>query len=228
MLISRPPEPSNSAILSPGIALVAAILVPLCLVLAVVLQPWVSAEAMFLDTQTAAEQIGDCCHIYYGAMSSLGIKIWIFTAAFGLGTALLLYHIGTKWPGIKFPLLGGLLTGWLALDDSYLLHEVAFPTLGVPQVLVLALYGLLALAYMWTSRREIFGSEYLILGVAGVFFAISIGIDVIANTHEPIFVYVEDGAKFIGIFCWMVFHVRAFTALALEQIRSRYFLDTDV
>ena len=217
---------SYRAILSPGLALVAAVLLPLTLVLAVVFQPWVRPDSMFLDTQTAAEQIGDCCHIYYGAVSSLGIKIWIFTAAFGLGAALVLYHLGAKWSVFRFPLLGGLLTGWLALDDSYLLHEVAFPTIGVSQNLVLAIYGLLALGYMWTSLKEIFRNDFLILGAAGIGFVASVGIDVIAVTQEPVFVYFEDGAKFIGIFCWMVFHVRAFTSETLSFISSQQQQDT--
>ena len=110
---------------------------------AVVAQPWVDAKWMFLDPLTAAELSSDCCHSHYGFVSTSGIILWAATAATSLFAAIILFV--TRQPGrlILFPLLAGLLTGWLTLDDAFLLHETVLPAFGVPQNAVLAFYVML-------------------------------------------------------------------------------------
>ena len=106
---------------------------------------------MFLDPLTAAELSGDCCHSYYGFVSTAGIILWAATAAVSLFSATLLFLKGAAGRVTMFPLLAGMLTAWIALDDAFMLHETVFPAFGVPQNGVIAFYVLLALAYFLTN-----------------------------------------------------------------------------
>jgi len=67
---------------------VAVILLPTVLLAIVILQPWAAPKWMFFDPLTAAEFSDDCCHIYYGFVSNLGVFLWVATAAIALFSAL--------------------------------------------------------------------------------------------------------------------------------------------
>ncbi|NNC37993.1 MAG: hypothetical protein EX271_06465 [Acidimicrobiales bacterium] len=192
-------------------------LAPLILLGAVIGQPWVDPKWFFFDFLTAAEFSDDCCHVYYGFISNLGIFLWIATSAVCLFAALMMWINGKSGKYIKFALFAGLLSGWLGMDDAFLLHEVVFPKLGVPQFAVLAVYVVLALAYVLSSWRVILASEFWILGLSAVAMAISLGVDQVLHSIETNAIVLEDSAKFFGIFAWFVFHV---TALALVMQRK--------
>jgi len=100
------------------------LLVPGLLLLAVLAQPWVEPKWMFWDFKTAAEFSDDCCHVYYGFMSNLGIFLWVATAAISLFSALIFFKWKSDKALLRFAVTSGLLSGWLALDDAFLLHEV--------------------------------------------------------------------------------------------------------
>ncbi len=181
--------------------------VPLTFLAVVIGQPWVEAKWMFLDPLTAAELSGDCCHSYYGFVSTLGIMMWVVTAAVLLFSALL-FWCSRRAPGlVLFAVSGGLLTGWLALDDAFLLHETVLPAFGVPQNAVLATYVLLGVSYVAGSWRVILKNDFWILAAGIGALALSIAVDTLFHSLVPAIVDLEDGAKFFGMFCWMSFHV---------------------
>jgi len=103
-------------------------------------------------------------------------------------------------------LSAGLLSAWLGLDDAFLLHEVAFPELGIPQLIVLSIYVILAGVYGLISLRVIFSSEYWILILAALGVGLSLGLDTVLHSIEDAIVIAEDSAKFFGIFAWFTFH----------------------
>lgn len=192
---------------------------PGLLLAGVVLQPFVDAKWMFFDFLTAAEFSDDCCHVYYGFVSNLGIFLWVATAAICLFAALVFHLKKQSKALIRFALTAGLLSAWLGLDDAFLLHEVVFPKLGVPQFAVLTVYVALALAYVFGSWRVIFSSEFWILGFAGAGVGLSLGIDQILHSIESRDIIMEDSAKFIGIFCWFAFHLVTLV-LAFTNIKA--------
>jgi len=180
--------------------------VPAIFLAVVLLQPWAEPKWMFLDTVTAARFSENCCSTSYGFISNLGIMLWSATAAVCLFAAGVFAKANARalmW----FALSAGLLNGLLALDDAFLLHENVLPYFGIPQNLVLATYVALALAYAAASWRIILASDYLILLVAGTAVAVSLLVDTVFSSLVPSLVYIEDSAKFFGIFSWASFHM---------------------
>ncbi|MCF6320792.1 MAG: hypothetical protein L3J32_03380 [Rhizobiaceae bacterium] len=193
------------------------ILLPGIFLAIILLQPWAEPKWMFLDTLTAAQLSGECCSTYYGFVSTVGIMLWVATAAVCLFCAVILFANKQSQGLLLFALTAGLLTGWLALDDAFLLHENVLPSLGVPQNVVLGIYVVLTLAYIGTSWRVIVDNDYWLLVLGAGAFAASLAIDTILKSLDPILVELEDSAKFIGIFCWASFHI---TTLAKTLINS--------
>lgn len=174
-------------------------------VLAVALQPWAEPHLMFLDMIAAAETSGYCCRGYYGAVSQLGVMAWFLTTgALLLATLCVATSGDRRWGLLAFAAVFSLLLG---VDDGLLLHESTLPGLGVPQVVVVGLYGLLALVYAWLQRRRMMKLDGAFLLLAFTLFAFSLGIDQVLHTTDSRVVVVEDGLKFIGIVSWLAFHL---------------------
>ena len=192
------------------------------LALGVVFQPFVEPRLLYADPLVAGMESGECCKIWYGAMSTLGALIWAGAAAICLFAALLI-RLSAKAPprGARadlFLLFAGLFTGWLVLDDVYQVHEAFAPGLGIPQNLILAVYALLALAYLWTGRRLILASSWALLGAAFAGFGLSVGLDVVLEAPGDRLEAIEDAGKFVGIVAWTMFHAAAgLEALAEER-----------
>lgn len=180
--------------------------VPTIILAIVLIQPWAEPKWMFLDTVTAARFSENCCSTSYGFISNLGIMLWSATAAVCLFAAGI-FERAKAHTLMWFALSAGLLNGLLALDDAFLLHENVLPYFGIPQNLVLASYVVLALAYAAASWRIILASDYIILLVAGAAVALSLLVDTVFSSLVPSLVYIEDSAKFFGIFSWASFHL---------------------
>ncbi len=71
---------------------------------------------------------------------------------------------------------------------------------------------------MIISARQILAADALMFVLAGTFLGISLGIDIVLHSTSSVVVAVEDGAKFIGIACWMTFHVSAMARLIGERL----------
>ena len=198
----------------------ATFVLPMAFLAVVLLQPWAEPKWMFLDPLTAAELSGDCCHTYYGFVSNLGIMAWSATAAVCLFAALLMAIQRRAGHLVWFAASAGLLTGWLALDDAFLVHEVVFPSFGIPQNAVLGLYLVLGGLYGLASWRTIFQHDWFMLGVAGSALALSMMVDTVFHSLVPSLVYLEDSAKFFGICCWASFHISTMAALLTQPAAS--------
>ncbi|QQE64717.1 hypothetical protein GFS31_13980 [Leptolyngbya sp. BL0902] len=149
---------------------------------------------------------------YLGFLSQLGIFIWSAMASVCLLTAQTLPRRPGLYPIRQFFLGSGILSLVLGFDDVFLLHEEVFPAyLGIPEMMVYALYAGLTLAYLWQFRKIIRRTDYTLLVVAFVGFALSIGLDIL----EPPYInpyFFEDGFKFIGLVAWSVYFWQAATS----------------
>ncbi len=199
----------------------ATLVLPLGFLAAVLLEPWAEPKWMFLDPLTAAELSGDCCHTYYGFISNLGVMTWSATAAVCLFAAILLAVQRRATPLILFAASAGLFTGWLALDDAFMVHEVVFPSFGIPQNAVLGLYLVLGGLYGLSSWRTILRHDWLMLSVAGAALALSMIVDTVFHSLLPSLVYLEDSAKFFGICCWASFHISTMVSLLSQSPVTR-------
>lgn len=194
----------------------ASVTLPTLFLAVVIGQPFIEPKWMFLDALTAAEQAPKCCTGYFGFVSTLGVMIWVATAAVLLFFGVLFLITGKNRQLTHFALSGGVLTGWLAIDDAYRVHENFLPSLGVPQDLVIIAYAVLAMIYVAASWRVILANDFWILIAGGGALAASIFIDMVFHSLASHFVLLEDGAKFFGIFCWMSFH----TSTAMKYMAS--------
>lgn len=147
---------------------------------------------------------------YTGFVSQLGILFWAAAAALCLFCAAIARgRAGGEQA--RFFLASGLLTLVLALDDLFLLHESAFPHLGVPEKLVFASYGAFALYYLLRFRRIILATEFLMLATAFAFFGLSVALDVLNPPGINPYL-LEDGTKLVGVLAWLAYFARTAAA----------------
>ncbi len=208
--------------LAPQWLVFAIVLVPALFMAAVGAQPWIDPADLLRDPIAVAELKGtQCCKIYYGAVSNLGVMIWTSGAAVCLFAAAVLAARPDGMRRAVFPFLAGVLTGVLALDDLFMLHDHALPHFGVPQPAVYATYAAMGLAYLLVCWRTILQSHYGLFVVAAGLLAASAGIDWLIHNDELWRLMVEDGAKWVGLCAWVGFHVVACWALLVDPAGHR-------
>lgn len=145
--------------------------------------------------------------IYTGFLSQIGIFLWSATASAILSCVA--FHPKTK-NSLKFHrflAVSGMLTILLGLDDMFLLHESFFPYIGIPENVIFACYLAFILLYLIRYFHVILETDYTVLGMALVFFGLSIVLDIVNPQFLEAYIF-EDGAKLIGILSWMVYFLR--------------------
>ena len=196
-----------------------ALLAPLAISAVFALQPWVEPRWAFMDTITAADISGEV-HLYYGFVSNLGVLGMAATAAVVLFAAACRSAQGAS-DGMAFLLGAGLVSGWLALDDLYLLHEALLPRAGVRQEIGVAFAGLLVLGHVVFHRRLILAADWPLMMAALVGFGASAGLDLTLHTTEGPWIVAEDAAKFVAIGAWTAFHLDAALRLVTAGTAAR-------
>ena len=170
-------------------------------------------ELLFRDPVASAG-----ASVYRGMFSQIGIMCWsIGIGTTGLGT-ILAYRRGA--PNVYFLLASCGVTTLLAVDDAFLLHEeVLTDLLNVPEILVFGAYALGIVIYLGYFSKRIFRTPQILLLMALVLLALSIGVDLVPRVgnlvgSDGIFL-LEDGAKLAGIVCWVAYFV-LYSALSLS------------
>lgn len=166
----------------------------------------VSLPFMTRDYSALAE-----VHPLSGVLSNLGILVWCATAAICLFAAAVLSASGQP-EASRFFAASGALTGYLTLDDLFLIHEdLAERYLGWDETIVLAILGAAVLIYLYSFRSIIWHSSFIVLAVAVVLLAASVTTEVI---FEPVMwllrdwqYLLEDGFKWMGIAAWSCYYV---------------------
>jgi len=161
---------------------------------------------------------------YTGILSNIGIVLWSAATALCLFSAWLVTARRTASPLGRFLYASGLFTMFLLWDDLLQLHEYVLPRLGISEHLVYGAYASMALLYLFGFGRIILATEYPLLGLALIFFGLSVTVDVFypPSAHQYLW---EDGAKFIGIVTWLLYFTRvsggALRTPALEAHTTR-------
>lgn len=177
------------------------------------IQPWLPMASLIRDPVAI---FGG--QFYHGLVSNIGILLWCTAAAICLFRGAENWRAGDLRRG-GFLLSAGLLTSMLMLDDFFLMHEQMLPRLtGMPEKLFLIVYPVAVVLYVAAWWREIVRADAALFLLSLAFFAISNLIDVAFDYHfyeipagleVSASVILEEGAKFIGIAAWAVFHIRA-------------------
>ena len=150
-------------------------------------------------------------HPFSGILSNLGIYLWCISASTGFFAAIVLHEIG-QTKNFLFLFSSALLSTYLMLDDAFLFHEdLASRLLGVSEKVVFVILGIAVFVYLKYFMHVILKTKYITLLIAFAFLSLSVVIDSILESwlwrlgHWEFFV--EDGAKWIGITSWCIYHV---------------------
>ncbi len=179
-------------------------LVPIALVAAASVVLGIEVQLMTRDVAAIGE-----LHPLAGVLSSLGVLLWWTSATIWLFSANVFRSQGR--PGdARFALGGGALSAYLALDDLFQVHEALAPTyLGIPEAVVYAALLVAFVAYFvaFWGRIVEHGALFVLLSVGML--AASASVDVVLDKYlgrlghwNYLF---EDGLKWLGICCWLVF-----------------------
>ena len=154
---------------------------------------------MTRDIVTSAE-----VPIYTGFFSQIGIFFWIATATLCLFSASIKGSNQENLRLKRFLFISGLVTMLLCLDDIFLLHEVVYPYMGIPEKVVYGIYGIVIISWGLKFNRIILQTDYILLLLAFFFFALSIFLDVFPIPDLNPFLW-EDGFKMAGIISWFFY-----------------------
>lgn len=157
---------------------------------------------------------------YAGYISSIGVIAWTTAAVVALFTSFVLISLESKSSGVWFLFYFGCLTALLGFDDLFLLHENYIRN----EKILFFIYGLMVLVGCILFWREFKQNATGYAIAAGIAFAISLAIDLNQYSIEPVIgeirIFFEDGAKFLGTVCWMIFICKVSTGYFLESSRT--------
>lgn len=128
-----------------------------------------------------------------------------------------------RGPGVEsgFLLGAGSLSALLLLDDLFQLHDHVYARLfGIQEIVVYPVYVLLAAMVAWRWGRHVARTDVSLVLLAGVWLAVSVGIDQVAAKTWPYFHLAEDGAKMMGLTLWAVFLVRTAMRLTSDCVQT--------
>ena len=187
---------------------------------AVAWQSAVPVERLFRDMIIVAEESPDCCHVYDGLISNLGILLWWVAASVTGFAALVAVSLSGRTYDILALAMAAVFSAWLALDDLFMLHDTVLPLFGIPQPATYALYGSIASAYIALSWRVVLMAAPLFLLMAISMLGLSVFIDILSDydvgaislwlqSNTQTKYLLEDGSKFLGIGFWCCLHMAA-------------------
>ena len=145
---------------------------------------------------------------YVGIISNVGLLFWMATLSITIFTAVILMkNQKIDKRQYRFLFYSSLLTFFLLTDDLLLLHDHVFPVLlGLPEMLIYALYITFIISFAVYFYKTLLASNFFLFVLAGFFMGLSIGIDIIGDfIIVPAHFLFEDGFKFCGIIAWFLY-----------------------
>ncbi|MEM0911536.1 MAG: hypothetical protein AAGJ37_11205, partial [Pseudomonadota bacterium] len=167
-------------------------------------------------------------HPFTGMLSNMGIFLWCVSATVCFFAAATLHccyqrngtlNNANQRNLIPFMVSSGLLSTYLMLDDTFLIHEeMAQSLFGIDEKVVFVMLGLTVMAYLVVFHRVILQTKFQHLLAAFVFLSLSVVIDSILQPWfehlGEVEYFLEDGAKWLGIVSWSIYYSQtAFTSV---------------
>lgn len=142
---------------------------------------------------------------WIGSLSWLGVAGWAVAAIASVRQGRAAPLADSKYRWRRFCWATGAWGFMLGIDDALLLHERVLPQyFHLSESAIYGLYGALALWYLVSFWQEICHTPRLFIGLAGGFWAASIGLDRLFPAAE-IVLQSEDLLKLIGILWWILY-----------------------
>lgn len=169
---------------------------------------WVTTEFTVQGFTRDIATLGDL-PFYAGSVSTLGLILWGAT----VGMCFLTYAVlrsRHRSQLVQFLGWGGVLTAVLLFDDAYLLHESVFPRyLGVDGSILFGTYAVAGVAYLASYRRVFFRTNYSLLLLGFLAFAVSVAADYSLELffrETGFLMMMEDGSKLVGVVAWTAYY----------------------
>ena len=158
---------------------------------------------------------------FTGLASNIGVLVWTATATVLLFNALFRFHSKGTDTYFWFLMFFGFFTVILMLDDFFLLHEGFSNLFSVSENLVFLSYVAVLVAGLVRFRRLIRHTDYLLLLLALMFFALAILVGFVRYEIQSYIgetrILIEAGLKLLGIVGWFGY----FTRLTFKRLLSR-------
>jgi len=150
--------------------------------------------------------------LYSGFLSNLGIYLWCVSASASFFAAMVLRDIN-QTKNFSFLFSSALLSTYLMFDDAFQFHEtLADKLFGISNdKVVTAILGIAVFVYLKSFINVILKTKYISLLLAFAFLSLSVVSDTILEPWSQLGqweYFIEDGAKWIGIVSWCIYHVR--------------------
>lgn len=144
-----------------------------------------------------------------GFLTKVTQVLWGLPAIICAFSFSLLRSITFKRKADWFILCSALLTLALLIDDHFRVGTILHSYAGVPKVLTYSVYGIATLTYGTFFWRRLLVTPYVLLLIAGVLFAISVGTDLLPLKGVGTPVMLEDGTQLLGqlnisLYFWQV------------------------
>lgn len=164
--------------------------------------------------------------LYAGAISNIGILFWCATASICFFCFAMVRNRGHTTSAGQFLLAAGILTTLIMFDDLFEVHErILRDVLSIPEYITFSFYGALLAVIIARYRGVIVKSDFVLLVLAIMFFALSMTAD-LAQHHIP-WLYTrigsflfEDGCKLLGILSWCGYFVTVGSQLTRQVRRT--------
>jgi hypothetical protein len=158
-------------------------------------------------------------HPLTGLQSTIGVAIMWLAASVCFFTYGVLRVTGRGSSMATFVLWSGLLTALIAIDDQLQFHDdLIGQYVDIRERYLMIGAVALVLAYLFIFRRQILRTEWMLLGVAALMLAASIGLDYVSGVEyaaaggwvdtASITIFLEDGVKLLGITAWAAYFIR--------------------
>ncbi|MCX9011035.1 MAG: hypothetical protein OIN66_07930 [Candidatus Methanoperedens sp.] len=153
---------------------------------------------------------------YVGLLSNIGILLWSASAAICLFCSAVLRKDTNNRELPLFLLFSGIITSIFLLDDLFFFHENIYPAyFNVSEKTVYLAYAIIVSLYLVRFRVTIFGTEFLLLLFAFVFFGLSVILGMKLIDLPASYYLFKDGAKLFGIVTWSTY----FTRIGLRHVK---------
>lgn len=157
---------------------------------------------------------------YVGFYSQIGILLWASAVSVCFLCAVMHAKLGENKFKIFF-FASGFLTLMLLMDDAFMFHEQVFPRFfGISEKMIYTSYLVLILLYLGVFRSTILDTNFVLFGMALMFFGFSIFVDFLEIPWQ----YgnlLEDSAKMVGIISWLVYFFRTGAATLLDPFSQK-------
>lgn len=148
---------------------------------------------------------------YQGILQRIGLILWGFVVILPLFTYSVLDSSNILRETKRFLLFSGVFFGYFLIDELLLIHNFIVPKiLNVHQLLILILYVAANLFFLLRFRKILCINYLWIFMIAISFLGLSMIIDILSYLkviHFEIRYFLDDGAKFLGIFNLFIYYL---------------------